>query len=361
MRPTWAEINLTALKHNFMRATEIVGERVNVLAVVKADAYGHGAVQVTKALKEVGCEFYGVATVDEALELRESGLNDKIIILSGINEDEIEAIIQNRLTPVVYSIDLLNKLNNHGLKNNIKNKYHLKIDTGMNRLGLESAKVDEYISSIVNLNNVEMEGLFTHLSCADTDTEYTNEQLNLFNEACVKFQDSGFKPVFTHCANSAALQRYRQSHYNMVRPGIMLYGSCGADDIYLHPVMMLKTRIIQTKQIPKGSKVSYGADFITKRKTSIAVLPIGYADGYSRHLSNKAVVSINGQTATVIGRVCMDLIIVDITDVKDAKEGSEVVLFGDEVVNIDSLAASAGTISYELLSNVGKRVRRVYV
>jgi alanine racemase len=361
MRPTWAEINLKALSHNFIRTTEIVGEKVKVLAVVKADAYGHGAVKVSKTLQDLGCDLFGVATVDEALELRESYIKAPILILSGINSDEIETVVKYKLTPVIFSVDLVKKLNNYGSKNNTKIKYHLKIDTGMNRLGIDSNKLDEYISDIQDLNNVIMEGAFTHLSSAESDKSYTMEQISIFKQSCAALNNLGFKPAYKHCANSAALQRFKDSHFNLVRPGIMIYGACGAEDVYLHPVMKLKSKIIQIKRLPKGSKVSYGGTFVTDRQTQIAVLPIGYADGYARHLSNKAVVSIAGSTAPVIGTVCMDLTIVDITDLKDINVGDEVVLFGDENIGVDELASLAGTISYELLSIVGKRVPRVYL
>jgi alanine racemase len=361
MRPTWAEINLKALSHNFLRTTEIVGEKVRVLAVVKADAYGHGAVKITKTLLERGCDLFGVATVDEALELRESDINLPIVILGGINEEEIDTVIKYNLTPVVYSLDLLKKLDTYASKQNTKIRYHLKIDTGMNRLGIAPDKLDEYILDIKNLNSVIMEGAFTHLSCADSDKSYTVDQIAIFRNCCEALKEMGLNPAYKHCANSAALQSYKDSHFNLVRPGIMIYGASAADDIYLHPVMKLKSKIIQIKQVPKGSRISYGGTFVTKRPTRIAVLPIGYADGYSRHLSNNATVSIADRTAPVIGRVCMDLTIVDITDLNDINVDDEVVLFGDEKISVDMLASCAGTISYELLSIVGKRVPRVYV
>lgn len=361
MRPTWAEINLKALSHNFLRTTEIVGEKVKVLTVVKADAYGHGAVKVSKTLQELGCDLFGVATVDEALELRESDIRAPILVLSSITSDEINTVVKHNLTPIVFSLDLLKKLDSYASKNNIRIKYHLKIDTGMNRLGVDSNKLYEYISEIKNLNNVIMEGAFTHLSSADIDKSYTMEQISLYKQSLNTLNSLGYKPTYEHAANSAALQRYRDSHFNLVRPGIMIYGACGAEDVYLHPVMKLKSKIIQIKQLPKGSQVSYGGTFVTDRLTRIAVIPIGYADGYMRHLSNKAMVSIGGSTAPVIGRVCMDLTIIDITDLKDISLGDEVVLFGDENISVDKLASLADTISYELLSIVGKRVPRVYV
>ncbi len=361
MRPTWAEINLKALTHNFIRSTEMVGEKVRVMSVVKADGYGHGAIRVSRALEQHGCNMFGVATVDEGIELRHSGIKSDIVILSGISFEEIDEAYKNRLTPVIFSWDLLHKLNEYGYKNNKKIKYHLKIDTGMNRLGFDSSKIGEYVSEILNLNNVTMEGVFTHLSSADCDRAYTRNQISMFKKACGLLNKKGLKPAYCHSANSAALQRFKESHFNLVRPGIMIYGASAADDILLHPVMKLKSKIIQIKEISKGSKVSYGGTYITKRPTRIAVLPVGYADGYCRHLSNKGMVSINGHVAPVIGTVCMDLTIVDITDLNNVKEGQEVVLFGDENTSVDKIASLAGTISYELLSIVGKRVQRVYL
>ncbi len=361
MRPTCAEINLKALSQNFLRTTELVGEKVKIMAIVKADGYGHGAVKVSQTLQEQECHMFGVATVDEGLELRNSGINTPIIILSGICSDEIEIVVKNKLTPVVFSLDLLKQLDEYGHHNNIQIKYHLKIDTGMNRLGLQSEKINEYLSDLLSLNNVIMEGVFTHLSSADCDEAYTINQILIFRQICDELNKKGIKPIYYHSANSAALQRFKDSHFNLVRPGIMVYGASAADDIYLHPVMKLKSKIVQIKELPKGARVSYGGTFITERVTKIAVLPIGYADGYSRHLSNKGVVSVNNFKAPVIGRVCMDLTIIDITNIKDIKVGDEVVLFGDENISVDYIASLADTISYELLSIVGKRVRRVYL
>jgi len=361
MRPTWAEIDLKALVKNFYRVREIVGNRVKIMSVVKADAYGHGAVKVSQVLQEAGSAMLGVATIDEAVELRESGITIPIVILSGVYDDEFDLVIKHNLSPVVYSLDNLVALNTNAYKNKVKVKFHLKIDTGMNRLGITPDNISKFLEVMNTCSNLTVYGVLTHFSSADSeDKSYTYHQLKLFDESLHQIRKYFSHIPFIHAANSSALQRFPVSHYNLVRPGIMLYGSCGDDDIYLQPVMKLMTRIIQIKDLDKGERVSYGGTFKTSKPTKIAVLPLGYADGYMRNLSNKAEVSVNGSTASVIGRVCMDLTIIDVTGIKSINVGDDVSLFGDNRVNIDQLASKAGTISYEMLSLVGKRVLRIY-
>lgn len=361
MRPTWAEIDLNALRKNFYRVREIVSSKVKIMSIVKADAYGHGALRVSRVLEDAGTFMLGVATMDEAMELRANGITVPIIILSGIYEDEYENIARNNLLPVVYSFETLDSLNNYAHKNNLNIKYHLKLDTGMNRLGISPDNLSQFLNRIKSSGNLTLDGVFTHFSSADgEDKSYTYSQLEIFNELINKIKEHFYYIPYMHTANSSALQRFPESHYNLVRPGIMLYGSQTDDDICLNPVMRLKTKIVQIKELSKGSRVSYGGTFVTDRVTKIAVLPVGYADGYMRNLSNNASVSVNGSTAPVIGRVCMDLTIIDVTDIRDVNIGDEVTLFGDDRINIDDLASRAGTISYEMLSIVGKRVQRVY-
>ena len=362
MRPTWAEISIKALSKNFLRVKEIVGDRVKVMSVVKADAYGHGAIKVSMTLEGLGSDMFGVASVDEGLELYMSGIKAPIVILGGIYEDEINSVVKYGFIPAIYSSDILEKLNNIAYKNNLKIKYHLKVDTGMNRLGIKPIDLVQFLQNAMQYKNVTTDGIFTHLSSADLDERsYTEHQIDIFNKSIKDLKKERISFKYIHVANSPAIQRYPKSHFNLVRPGIMIYGAYGDKEVYLHPVMKLKSRIVQIKKLPAGSRISYGGTYITKKPTKIAVLPIGYADGYIRQFSNKALVSINGTKACVIGRVCMDLTIIDVTDIDKVKVGDDVTLFGDENINIDELAEMADTISYELLTNVGKRVPRVYI
>ena len=396
MRPTWAEIDINSLKSNFLQVKRIVGKDVGIISVVKADAYGHGSVNVSKALIDSGSNLLGVATVEEALELRGSGIDSPILLLGGIQPDEVEIVVKNNLIPSLFSLASAHAINTYAEKIGKKVRYHLKVDTGMNRLGVGLSEVCDFLENLLNFRNLELEGVFTHFANADADSkEPTFEQISVFNLMLSLINQAGLNPKYIHSANSAAIQRFPESHMNLVRPGIMLYGAgrmgarsepsrttCGepldrstlstssgltAQDIpsqtnfELKPVMMLKTRITQLKRITAGTSVSYGGTFIASRPSIIATLPIGYADGYMRRLSNRAKVSIRGFTAPVVGTVCMDMTMVDVTEVPRAIVGDEVVLFGDEMVSAEDVARWADTIPYEIFSITGKRVPRVYI
>jgi alanine racemase len=362
MRPTVAEINLDNLRYNFSLAKRIVGCGVDFLAIVKADAYGHGAVSIARVLVEEGASMLGVATVEEALELRESGISAPIVILGGVYPDEVKAVLTHDLTPALFSIESAASLNDCAKREGKAARYHLKVDTGMNRLGVIHDCLTGFLECLSGFPYLVMEGVFSHFASADCgDVAYTNWQLSVFKSAIIQIIKDGFRPRYFHIANSAGLLAFPESHFNMVRPGIMLYGASSYNGSNLMPVMKLKTRVIEVKKLPVGSPVSYGGTFVTKRPSRIAILPIGYADGYMRALSNRAFVSIRGKRAPVVGSVCMDLTIIDITDIEDARVGDEVILFGDEVVSVGDVAQWGGTISYELLSITGKRVPRVYV
>lgn len=362
MRPTWSEIDISSLKSNFLQVKRIIGEHVGVISIVKADAYGHGSVEVSKALVESGSDMLGVATVEEALELRESGINAPIILLGGIQPDEAERVIKHDLTPSLFSVHTAKSINKYAQKAGKMVKYHLKVDTGMSRLGLVFDDIPVFLKEISGLGNLEMEGVFTHFASADKEIgDFTLRQISIFKMILTIINQAGFSPRYVHLANSAGIQTFPQSHMNLVRPGIMLYGSGRVSDCELKPAMRLKTCIIQLRSLPPGTPVSYGGTFVATKPTVIATLPIGYADGYMRRLSNRARVSINGFTAPVVGTVCMDLTMVDVTEVSGVRVGDDVVLFGDERVSVEDVAKWADTISYEVLSITGKRVPRVYV
>lgn len=361
MRPTWAEINIDAVVSNFNEIKKIVGKTVSVLAVVKADAYGHGAVEISKNLVDCGADMLGVATIEEALELRESGIKQKIVLLSGIQPDEASEVIKHDLTPTCYLVETLEALSKHASEHNKIINYHLKIDTGMTRLGIRNGELESFFNSLKKYGNLNLEGVFTHLSCAgETEKSYTEYQLENFKETLFALSDLNYSHRYVHVANSAALQLFPCSHYNLVRPGILLYGSGNITGIDIRSVMKLKTKVVQIKKVPENTHVSYGGTFVTKRNSVLAVLPIGYADGYLRKLSNRAKVSVNGMLCPVVGAVCMDLVIIDVTDVPDVQTGTEVVLFGDELVSIEDVSEWAETIPYEIMSLIGKRIPRIY-
>jgi alanine racemase len=362
MRPTWTEIDIHSLKSNFLRVKRIVGDSVGIISIVKADAYGHGALTVSRALVNAGSDMLGVATVEEALQLRESGIDAEIILLGGVQPDEIGRVVNNNLTPSLFSLTSAEALDKFAEKTLSKSKYHLKIDTGMGRLGPGVEEICGFLNELSRFKNLEMVGVFSHLANADEESsDFTLKQVSVFKTMLALINQAGFYPKYTHLANSAGIQRFPESHMNLVRPGIMLYGSGRLGEHDLRPVMKLKTRIIQLKRVSSGTPVSYGGTFVTKRSSVIATLPIGYADGYMRRLSNRARVSLNGSTAPVIGTVCMDLTMIDVTEIPAVNVGDEVVLFGDDIVSIEDVAEWADTISYELLSITGKRVPRFYV
>ncbi|MGH7808563.1 MAG: alanine racemase [Thermodesulfobacteriota bacterium] len=362
MRPTWTEIDIDSLRSNFLQVKRIVGKSVGVISIVKADAYGHGALTVSQALIESGSDMLGVATVEEALELRESGINGEIILLGGVQPDEVQSVVKNDLTPSLFSLASAEALNKFAEKIGSKSKYHLKIDTGMGRLGAGVEEICGFLNELSGFKNLEMVGVFSHFANADEESiGFTLRQISVFKIMLSLINQAGFYPKYAHLANSAGIQRFPESHMNLVRPGIMLYGSGRIGDHDLRPVMKLKTRIIQLKNLSTGTPVSYGGTFVARRPSVIATLPIGYADGYMRRLSNRGRVSLNGSTAPVIGTVCMDLTMIDVTEVPGVKVGDEVVVFGDHMVSIEDVAGWAETISYELLSLTGKRVARVYV
>lgn len=362
MRPTWAEINLENLTHNFNLVKGLVGDGVGVLSVVKADGYGHGAVEVSRTLVEAGTDMLGVATVEEAVELRDYGIELPIMLLGGIRPEEAAVAVEHSLTPCLFFLDVAKALDSEAKKAGKRSPYHLKIDTGMTRLGVRPEETLSFAEQLSSLKNIEMEGVLTHLASAFTGSrEYTLSQLRCFSDMLGIIRGRGFSPRYIHSANSASIQRFPESHMNLVRPGIMLYGSGSEGDNMLKPVMKLKTKIIQIRRVPENTPVSYGGTFVTSRLSLIATLPVGYADGYMRRLSNRARVSVRGETVPVIGAVCMDLTMIDVTDVPGVRVGDEVVLFGDELVSVDDVAIWAETISYELLAITGKRVPRLYV
>ncbi|MBI3397835.1 MAG: alanine racemase [Deltaproteobacteria bacterium] len=368
-RPTLAIIDRAAIRSNFLQVKKNIAKEVDILAVVKANAYGHGAVETAKALGQAGCKFFGVAICEEGIKLREAGVKAPVIILGGIYTGQRRDIVKYNLTPVIFDIDTAHQLNNFSSKTGRKIKVHVKIDTGMGRLGLLPEEVEPFFQKLKRLANLEVDGILSHFAEADEENKgFSREQLAIFLKALKVIQKLAFKPHFQHIANSAALLEYNPSHFNLVRPGIMLYGVYPTrrmmKKIKLKPVMRLVTKIIQLKDVPKGFSVSYGRKYITKKEGIIAAIPIGYGDGYPRHLSNKGEVLIRGQRARVAGTICMDITMLDVTHIKGVSVGDEAVIIGkqgNDEIQVDELAEKAGTIPYEILCGITSRVPRVYV
>lgn len=369
---SWAEVNIDNIMNNICEIRRIVPKSTEIMGVVKADAYGHGVVEVSHTILKNGASRLAVSLIDEAIQLRLKGFDCPILILSYADPARADEIILNNLTQTVYSYELAKALSDSAVLLNRKVKIHVKIDTGMTRVGfMPGYSTVKSIVEISALPNIIVEGIFTHFASADEkDKTYTYQQFEKFMGICNELGRIGIHIPIKHVSNSAAIIQFPQMHLDLVRPGIILYGLYPSDDVdksilNLKPAMSLKTNIILVKNAEKGTCVSYGRTFVTERESVIATLPIGYADGYSRLLSSKSSVLINGQLAPVIGRICMDQCMVDITDIDGSVSlGDEVVLFGtqaDNNISVDDLAKAMGTINYEIVCIIGKRIPRAYL
>jgi len=370
-RPTWAEIDLNALAANFRVIRDHVGRDVQVMAAVKADAYGHGAVQCAQRLEAEGIAWFGVALPEEGIELRAAGITKPILCLGGFWKGQERACLQQKLTPVVYRLGMIESLDRAARDAGSVADVHVKIDTGMGRLGVRFDSVSEFCDTLGQFKNVRIDGLMTHLAAADDLAhDVTNHQLARFHDAVKVFRSRGFAPSFIHAANSAATFAYPQSWGNLVRPGGTLYGL--SDDVLppdipappLCHVMSLRSRIMLLKQVGKAEKLGYGGTFEAQRGSLIGTVPIGYNDGYPRALSNLGRVIVRGKFAPVVGRVSMDMTLIDITEVPDVSLEDEVTLMGrdgESAITAEEIARLVGTISYEITCGIGKRVPRVHV
>ncbi len=367
-RPTVAEIDLRCLEFNYRQLLKRVPKGVKLLAVVKADAYGHGAVPISLKLEKLGVEYLGVALPEEGVELRKGGVKTPILVLGGIYGRELDPFLRFNLTPVIFRKDSLVLLSKEAEKRKKKIKVHLKVDTGMRRLGVPLNLWSSFLKEIERFPRIEVEGILSHFSMTDEGKEgFTASQWRDFQHAVTMAKTTGISCKYLHMANSATLTAIPSYTGNLARPGIMLYGSYPSpvfrDLIPLKPVMTLKTKIHFLKPVPSGAKISYGGAFMTQRESLIATLPIGYADGYNRLLSNRGEVLIRGKRAPVVGVVCMDFVMVDVTGIPRVSIGDEAVLMGRqgrEEITAEEIAEKVHSISYEVLCSIGKRVPRIY-
>lgn len=367
-RPTFCSINLEALRWNFRQVRKRVGPQVKILSIVKADAYGHGAAKIAKILAASGSDGFGVATLEEGIELREGGIRSPVLILAGFYPAQLEQLLLNKLTPVVCEMDGLRRLEVLARRRRVSLKFHLKIDTGMGRIGFLASEVDSWLPEISELKALKLEGVFSHFSHAENvGGGYSQNQLALFRRVIQRLRGAGYDPPLIHLANSAAVITLPSAYFTMVRPGLMLYGihPCPemAEKVSLKPVLSWRSRILQLKRLPKGSSISYGQTFVTQRESLIATLPVGYADGFHRLLSNRGAVLVRGERAPIVGRVCMDLTMIDVTDIRGVQQGDEVVLLGKQgadQISADEMARWAETISYEIFTSISARVPRIH-
>jgi len=378
----WAEVDLNAYAHNIRELKRITHPDSRLMAVVKADGYGHGAVEIAREALKNGAGFLGVARMNEAIALREAGLEAPILIFGYSPPELAERLIEYELTQTVYSLSTAKVLSAEATSKGKKIRVHIKIDSGMGRLGLllGTPAIDKSENSlaenpvreidlITRLPGLEVEGIFTHFATADrSDKAYANQQLKLFLDFVNSLRQKGLAPPIRHAANSAALIDMPDSHLDMVRPGIASYGLYPSDDVNkskvnLTPVMALKSKIIHIKKVSAGFNISYGITYQTQNPTTIATVPVGYADGFNRLLSSRGHMLVHGQKVPVVGRVCMDLTMVDVGHIDGVGMEDEVVIFGQQgnaAITADEIASNLNTINYEIVSTITGRVPRVY-
>ena len=367
-RPTWVEIDLNALRHNLLAIKKRVGPQIKILGIVKADAYGHGDYEVSRVLLNNSAEMLGIAILEEGIQLRDKGIKAPLLLLGGIFEEQIDTVIQYGLTPTVYDLKLAEVLSKRAYYFNTIMKVHVYVDTGMGSIGVKHDKAVEFVKFAKNLKNLLIDGIYTHCSSSDEkDLAFTNLQIKRFRDVLDALDASKACIPLRHMANSGAILGYPEAYFNMVRPGLSLYGLYPSEDISrdigIRPVMSFKTRIIHIKNMESGDVVGYGRTYRITKPTRVATLPLGYDDGYNRLLSNQGEVLIRGKKASIIGRVCMDQCFVDVTNIKDVSVGDEVVLYGSqaqESIPIESIAKQLNTIPYEVTCSISKRVPRIY-
>lgn len=371
-RPTRAEINLANLAFNFQSSKKFIGENISYMAVVKADAYGHGAIECAKKLESEGIEWLGVALPEEGLELRTNNITSPILCLGGFWSGQETLLIEKNLTPVLYSLEQAEKLDKAACEKKVVVDVHLKIDTGMGRIGFRFDEVSNFAAKLNFFENLNIQGIMTHFAAADNlqENEFTNLQIKRFEESLKIFAAHNIKPKYFDLANSPGAVVHKNSLGNMARLGGILYGlggdvlPDGVDQPRLKPVMSIYTRIAQIKKVPKGESIGYSRTFSTARNSLIATIPIGYEDGFPRALSNHGQVIINDCFAPVVGRVSMDWTIIDVTEIPDVKADDEVIIIGSSKtldIRAEELAKKTGTISYEITCGINRRVTRKYV
>lgn len=371
IRPVWAEIDLNKLANNVNEIKKVCKGK-EIIGVIKADGYGHGAIDIYKEIQQNGVNRFAVAVLSEAVELRKSGLESSLMILGFTNPNMYNEVLQYDLEQTIYSFEDAKLLSNVAVEKNIRAKIHIAVDTGMGRIGfLPNMESAQQVVNISNLPNVDIIGMFTHFSSSDeVDKEYTYRQIEKYNNFKGYLEKLGVFINFNHLSNSGAIIDLPELEYDAVRAGIILYGfypsqQVNKSAVNLQPIMSIKANIVHIKKVGKGEFISYGRKFETKRESVIATLPIGYADGFTRLLFEKANVIVKGKFAPVIGRICMDQCMIDITDIEGVEIGDEVIIigrdeFGNEIT-ADHIANQVGTINYEVVCAVNKRVPRVYI
>jgi alanine racemase len=368
--PTWMEIDLNALKYNLIEVKKRIASHVAVLAPVKSNGYGHGILQISRAFVDSGVDYLGVGSLDEALLLRNNGFKKTpILMLGSVLPEAAETVIKNNITQTIGDMHSVSRINRYAGKLKKRLKIHIKIDTGMGRIGVWHEDAMCFIHEISKMRNLDIEGIYSHLSNADDDSIITHKQINDFLCLIEKIEQSGLDIRYRHIANSIAVIDYKSSHLNLVRPGIALYGlppKAGLlyNKIKLRPVMRLKSRIVFLKDVFPGRRIGYGGTYTIKKSSTIATIPIGYGDGLNRRLSNRGYVLIRGHRAPIVGRVCMDQIMVDVGAIDYVKLGDEVTIIGQQnrdCITVEVLAHICNTVPYEIVCWLDKRIPKIYI
>jgi alanine racemase len=363
-----AHIDLKVLEENYRMIKSRLSEDVKILCVVKADAYGHGMIQVAAKLASIGADYLGVALISEGIQLRSHNVSIPVLVMGGMMPwEDVQQVLDNDLTVVVHNMDMLKRIKAACILQDKVINIHLKVDTGMGRLGFNPGDIPSVVEAIKDSKHIKVEGIMSHFSSSEIRDEYGKIQVMVFRNILQLFQDSGIITKLNHMANSGAIGNYPEAHFNMVRVGINLYGSYSdielKESFPLKQVMKLISWIALVKEFPPGYSLSYGRTYTTKKSQNIACIPIGYADGYPRALSNIGYVLIRDKRCNMVGKVCMDWILVDVTDIEDVSAGDEVILLGNgntDAITADEMAQLTGTIPYEILCKISARVPRIY-
>lgn len=359
-RPTWVEVDLGNLRKNYREIQKTVGKR-KIICVVKADAYGHGSIEVSRILQDEGAFGLAVASMEEALALRENGIKMPILTLGYVDPKTLDIAARTRISVTLFDKNFIKRLKEY--TGNEALYVHVDVDTGMGRLGIFPEEALKVIEEISEIKNVKIEGIYTHFASAENDRKYSIKQISSFKKILSELKKKNLLPEIIHAANSAAVSNFKESYFNAVRPGIALYGLAENSSYICRPVLSFKTRVIFSRIVPKGYSISYGRTYTTKKDELLATIPVGYADGLSRLLSNKGEVLVKGLRAKIVGNVTMDLTVINVTNFPYIHPGNEVVIIGTQgnnTITADEIAQITNTINYEVVTRIGKRVKRIY-
>lgn len=365
-----ANVNLDAICDNILNINKLTGEKTKIMAILKADGYGHGAIPIAQTLDRIGVDAFGIAIIEEGIQLRNAGIKKPILILGYTPKEQYKELVEYNISQTIFQYDLAKELSDEALSQNKVAPIHIKLDTGMTRLGFRDTEESiEEIKKIASLKGVKIEGIFSHFACADEeDKTSANNQLNRFFDFVNRLEEEGITLPIKHISNSAAIIDMPEAKLNMVRSGISTYGLYPSEEVNkkqlkLLPALELKSHVSYVKDVEPGVGVSYGSTYITNEKTRIATIPVGYGDGYPRQLSSKGRVLIHGKSAPILGKVCMDQFMVDVTHINNVKQGDSVTLIGrdgDQFISVEEVGALVNSFNYEIICNIGKRIPRIY-